>query len=106
MMVRRLLAIVNVALFVVAFFFEFLYPAYATLIFYGLLIWMVLSLFLFFGRSVDRPVGGGPTPNAAGSSAPLPSGPPASLDFCVYCGAPLSRGASACPVCGKAARPV
>jgi zinc-ribbon domain len=104
MMIRRLVAILNIGLFVVAFVSLYYLPQYSTVIFYGLLLWMFASLFLFFGRSMDRPIGGRPAPPPSG--APLVSGPPTTLDFCVYCGTPLSRGASTCPACGKTASPV
>ncbi len=104
MMLRRLVAFLNIGLFLLAFVCLYYFSQYATLIFYGLLLWMFVSLFLFFGRSMDRPIGGRPAPIATGPS--VPSGPPASLDFCVYCGTPLPRGATTCPACGMLVLPI
>lgn len=103
MILRRSLALLNLGLFAAALVAEIELPQYGTLIFYGLLLWMFLSLALFFGPLRDRPT---PRPAAAGAG-PLPSsGPPTSIPFCVYCGTAMPPGASFCPACGKAARPI
>jgi hypothetical protein len=104
MMLRRLVALLNIALFVGAFAALVYLPQYEEPIFYGLLLWMFVSLFLFFGRTMDRPVGGRPAPGAPAPT--VPSGPPTQLDFCVYCGTPLPRGTATCPTCGKLVLPV
>ncbi|HUI38536.1 MAG TPA: hypothetical protein VLY85_02785 [Thermoplasmata archaeon] len=104
MMLRRLVAFLNIGLFLLAFVCLYYFEQYATLIFYGLLLWMFVSLFLFFGRSMDRPVGGQAPPVPTGP--PVPSGPPTTLDFCVYCGTPLPGATTTCPACGKLAAPI
>jgi len=113
MLFRRALAFLNIALFAAAIAAEFLLPQYSTYIFYGLIIWMVGSLFLFYGpagarstsMSQPRPAGAG-----AGAGAPLPSstptGPPARLSFCVYCGTELPSEAPRCPACGRAVQAI
>jgi hypothetical protein len=108
MQFRRSLAFLNIALFGAAIVAEFLLPRYSTYIFYGLIIWMVGSLFLFYGpagsRSASLPR---PRPAAAGTAggAPLPSGvgsaPTSRLSFCVYCGTDLPQDAAQCVACGK-----
>lgn len=100
MLVRRFVAYLNLALFAAAVVAEILLPRYSTLIFYGLIGWMVASLVLFYGPGSRRTLGG-PRPAAAGAAPPLPSGPPARVGFCVYCGTDLAGEASVCPACGK-----
>jgi hypothetical protein len=108
MMLRRFVAVLNLALFALAVVAEILLPAYSTFIFYGLLLWMFATLFLFFGPNRDRSFGGArPSATSAPSaSAPLPSGPRTSVGFCVYCGTTLGAGSAVCPSCGKPVSPI
>ena len=105
MLVRRAVAFMSLGLLAVALLVEILYPAYATLVSYLLLIWVVASLLMFFGRPGDR-TAAGPTASPAPAALPGASGPPVAIDFCVYCATPLTSGAAICPNCGRAARPI
>jgi hypothetical protein len=87
-------------------------PALSGILFWGLLIYLVLSFFLYRLPVMNRPVGwGSSSGGAASSSAPLPSArapptPPVDLGFCMYCGTHLVAGASTCPSCGRTVLPV
>lgn len=108
MMLRRGVALLNLALFGGAVVAELLYPAYASWIFYGLLLWMLVSFVYFYRPTRDRSLGGGRGYAASGapSPSPLPSGPPTQVGFCVFCGTHLDAAASSCPACLKPAHPI
>jgi hypothetical protein len=107
---RWVMTIGYMVVLVVAILVEFKDPAISNFIFYGVLIWFVLSLFLYRLPAMNRPVSFGKTPKpaAAGAGAPLPSSgsPSVSLDFCTNCGTHVAPGTSVCPNCGRTILPV
>jgi hypothetical protein len=117
MQLRVLFSIVNIGIFLVLFALEFVIPAYATLLFYGLLGWFVASFLILRLPFMSRRIGGGPKPLSASSSAsgagtPLPSTgtPPGTgvdageIGFCPYCGTHVPPGTLVCPSCGRSTR--
>jgi len=113
MKARTVLTIVNFAIVFAVIGVLLVYPQFSGFAFYFLIGWLVAGLVLFYQPWMSRPVGAGnpaPTPAAAGT-APAPTGfragpvssapaPPARLDFCVYCAAPLASTESRCAACG------
>jgi hypothetical protein len=110
MIVRTLLTIFNLATFVAVIAVLLLFPQYGAFAFYFLVGWMVASLVLFYqpwasrqigARAASATSGAGPAPSFP--NAPLPSAatPPAALDFCVYCAAPLGPNVTKCTACGR-----
>jgi hypothetical protein len=102
---------ITIAVLAISIAVDVLFPAYGTLVFYGLLFWLIASFFFFRGPGVGRPTpGGGRSPaGSAGTpyppAPPLPSSPPVALAFCAFCGASLPSGATKCPACKHAVRP-
>lgn len=116
---RVVLSLVGLLVIAVSFFLLFEYPAFADEAFVLLLAWMVMNFVLLYAmRPRGPPVPSGssaepsPFPSGGSAAAPLPSqssspssgptGSGSSLDFCVYCAAPVSPGARVCPACGHA----
>lgn len=118
MQLRVLFSVVNIGIFLVLFALEFVIPKYATLLFYLLLAWFVVSFLMLRMRFMSRSVGGGssrpasavpPTPGSPLPSAggPLPSGrgvDAAEIGFCPRCGTMVSAGTQYCPSCGRPTR--
>ncbi|MCI4328374.1 MAG: zinc ribbon domain-containing protein [Thermoplasmata archaeon] len=107
MILRWVLTITYLVVLAVAILVQFLDPAIAGLLFYGVLGWFVLSLFLYRLPAMNRPIGWSKPPAAPANGAPLPSGSPVvSLDFCTNCGTHVPPGTSVCPSCGRTIVPV
>ncbi len=118
MQLRVLFSLVNIGIFLVLFALEFVIPKYATLLFYLLLAWFVVSFLMLRMRFMSRPVGRGSTPAASpapmAAGAPLPSSgssalPSSGIDaaeigFCPHCGTNVSPGTLSCPSCGRPTR--
>lgn len=104
MIVRTATLIVSLALFIGAFLLQLLVPAVSAYVFYGLLAWLIASLFIFRLPVMGRPIGS-PRPVAAGSApsraAPLSDGLGGSLGFCPYCAASVAPGTAVCPECHR-----
>ncbi|MHB1435060.1 MAG: zinc ribbon domain-containing protein [Thermoplasmata archaeon] len=104
MQYRFLLTLVNLALLGVALAIYFFLPSLSTIAFYGLLLWMFVSLALAYHPRTRGPIGpAAPLPGTA-SSAPLASGGSAGtapLGFCIWCGTAYPPGATSCPACGR-----
>jgi hypothetical protein len=105
MQFRTVLTLVNLAAFVVAILVLELLPQYASIAFYGLVGWMVVSLVLLYRPGTPRTIGG----NASGGATLSADAPLAStstpqhasaLGFCIYCAAPIEPGTARCPSCG------
>ncbi len=112
---RTWISLVNLIAIVVAFTVLFALPQYSGYAFYGLLGWILVSFVLLYGMRVGRPNvqpgasgpgAGGPAPAPAALPSTGPNGPSMTLDFCIYCGAPLPPGAVTCPSCGHPVRSV
>ena len=115
MQLRVLFSVVNIGIFLVLFALEFVIPRYATLLFYLLLAWFVVSFLILRMRFMSRPVGRGtpstPAPPPAGGT-PLPSLATAGssgvdgaeIGFCPHCGTTIAPGTLYCPSCGRATR--
>lgn len=105
MLVRTLLAVVNLGVLSVTLAVWVLLPAYSEYALYGCLGWVVAALVLMYstwgnrriGGSADGPTSGAPLAGGTGTATGLPP-----LDFCIYCAAPMPAGASRCPACGHA----
>lgn len=110
MMVRWAVTIAYVAVLVVALVAQIFDPAISSLLFWGVLIWFVASLFLYRLPVMSRPIGLGRSAPPSGAGAPLPSatpsGPPVDVGFCVHCGTHIAPGISVCPNCGRTVLPV
>jgi hypothetical protein len=111
MMLRWALTVAYVAVLIVALVAQIFDPAISPLLFWGVLIWFIASLFLYRLPAMSRPVSWGRSagrPSTSGS--PLPSGqpstPPVDLGFCVRCGTHLTPGTPICPTCGRTVLPV
>ncbi|HXW67205.1 MAG TPA: hypothetical protein VEL82_04960 [Thermoplasmata archaeon] len=105
MLLRTVLSFANLIAFVAAILVLETLPQFASIAFYVLVGWMLLSLYLLYRPWTNRPLGGGPVPPTS-TGAPLPSGgsvaaAPA-VGFCIYCAAPIDPSASRCPACGHA----
>ncbi|MFG1530043.1 MAG: zinc ribbon domain-containing protein [Thermoplasmata archaeon] len=106
MQYRFLLTLVNLVLLGVALAIYFLVPSLSTIAFYGLLLWMFVSLALaYHPRTSGRIGAGAPRLGTApsGSGAPLASSGAAPLGFCIWCGTAYPPGATQCPACGRSA---
>jgi hypothetical protein len=115
MQLRVLFSIVNIGIFLALFALEFVIPKYATLLFYLLLAWFVVSFLMLRMRFMSRPIGratpASSVPPAAGGT-PLPSAAtPGSLGvdgavigFCPHCGTTIAPGTLFCPSCGRTTR--
>ena len=108
---RVVVSIANLCVIAVAFVILIEYPQYADYAFYFLILWMVVGFVLLYSMrpSVPTPSANpsaepSPFPSNAPVSAPLPSGSSSgsTIGFCIYCAAPVSPGARACPACGHA----
>jgi hypothetical protein len=115
MQLRVLFSVVNIGIFLVLFALEFVIPTYATILFYLLLVWFVVSFLILRMRFMSRPVGRGippstPVPPAGGT--PLPSSTSiggggvdgAEIGFCPHCGTHVAPGTLVCPSCGRPTR--
>ena len=104
MIVRTATLIFSLILFVSAFILQILVPAVSVYVFYGLLAWLIASLFIFRLPVMSRSIGS-PRPVAAGggvSRTPLPSGGVGtSLGFCPFCAASVPPGTAVCPECHR-----
>jgi zinc-ribbon domain len=117
MQLRMLFSFVNIAIFLVLFALEFVIPKYATVLFYLLLAWFVVSFLLLRMRFMSRPVGRG-TPRPASTLPPTPAGAPlpssgaspvagvdaSEIGFCPHCGTHVAPGTLVCPSCGRSTR--
>ncbi len=104
MQYRFLLTLVNLVLLGAALAIYFLLPSLSTIAFYGLLLWMFVSLALaYHPRTSGRIGSAAPRPASALSSpgAPLGSAEAAPLGFCIWCGTAYPPGATSCPACGR-----
>jgi hypothetical protein len=104
-LLRTLVTLVNFGTIAVAIGLLLAFPHFVGVAFYIILGWMIGSLALVYGPWSNRRVGRGAagptsTPSTAPVSTPLPS---TDLGFCIYCAAPLPKGAARCPACGHAA---
>lgn len=121
MQLRVLFSMVNIGIFLVLFALEFVFPRYATLLFYLLIVWFVASFLLLRLRFMSRPVGGRPAltpPASAPPAPPPPAGAPlassaaspgagvdaADIGFCPHCGTNVAPGTLICPACGRSTR--
>ncbi|MGI0132589.1 MAG: hypothetical protein ACREDK_05805 [Thermoplasmata archaeon] len=112
-LVRNLVLVVSLVAMGVAFLVDFLVPAVAGFIFYGLLLWLVAGFFIYRLPVMSRSVGTAPAPRPAPFLPPAPtpafgpgSSPPVDLGFCMFCGTNLEPGTPQCPTCGHALAPV
>lgn len=103
MLLRQVLAIVNLLIVLPAIAFAYLDPRYAILTFQLVILWMFGTAILFFVLPARRTAGG--PASGSGPISPGP-GPMMTVDFCVYCATALPAGATICPACGRAARPI
>jgi hypothetical protein len=106
MLVRQAMLLFNIGLFAVVLTVDLLVPVYSTYIFYGLLGWIVASLFLYRLPVMNRRVGGGfvasgSTPLASGNPTGPPSTSTGDLGFCIHCGTMVPAGTPICPSCGR-----
>jgi hypothetical protein len=106
-LLRTLLALGNLAGFVVLGLILFAYPRLDTgPVVYVLLGYLLGSIVVIYGPWGNRVIGRGRAP--ASAAPPAPSHPrtgstgPGDLPFCIYCAAPLPVGAAVCPACGHA----
>jgi len=103
---RFLLTLVNLVLLGVALAIYFLLPSLSTIAFYGLLLWMFVSLALAYHPRTRSQIGPAPFAPGAVPSGPLPSGGSAGavpLGFCIWCGTAYPPGATSCSGCGRPA---
>jgi hypothetical protein len=104
MQYRFLLTLVNLVLLGVALAIYFLVPSLSTIAFYGLLLWMFVSLALAYHPRTRGRIGPSvPTYPPGAPGIPGANGTGDSLGFCIWCGTSLPPGASHCPACGRSA---
>jgi hypothetical protein len=107
---RRALAYFSLVLLALLFVAELIFPRYSVYIFYGMILWMFVTFFIYYGPTgrATAATAGRPSATRSAPGAPVPgsSGPATQLDFCVYCGAALTPDLVSCPACGKPVRPI
>ena len=101
MIVRTFVTLLYLAIVLVAVLLQLYIPAIAGYILIALLVWFVVSFFVYRFPVMSRRIGRAP---ARPSSAPISSSGAASeastLGFCPYCATPIEPGTPVCPACG------
>lgn len=107
MLVRSLVMVLSLVGFIAAFALQLLVPSLAQPVFFGLLIWIAVSLFIYRLPVMGRTIGGAPSSSTyLDPPGPLPSSAPVELDFCHHCGTTITPGTMLCPSCGRSIGPV
>jgi hypothetical protein len=112
MQLRWVMMLAYLGVVIVVIVLQIFDPALSGILFWGLLLWLIASFFIYRLPIMNRPVGWGTSGAGASTSystTPTPRPPPTApvdLGFCMYCGTHIPAGSSTCPSCGRTILPV